>query len=83
VTLNDDEMKVLNVGQEVVLGYGEDVFKGKIVSILIDGKQHTQYKVRWWAGRDRKEQWLEPFELRTDHVTQVVKIGFGNGDFSR
>jgi len=61
----------LAVGSSVVVG--NDI-PGLVTGILVDS-DGLQYKVAWWAGSDRKSEWLTAAEVRCESA-QTVRIGF-------
>ena len=45
-----------------------------IVNRATIGVTGVTYEVAWWAGRERKEHWFLPHEIRD--YQNVMKIGF-------
>lgn len=55
-------MEVFEIGTDVLLD-GE--IPAKITSINIRGAEHRlTYEVTWWDERNRKAEWVDPFEIR-------------------
>jgi len=41
----------------------------------------VQYRVAWWNGRERKEEWLRSSEIQACETKREMRIGFrGNGE---
>ena len=66
------------VGSAVVVG--SDI-PGLVTGILVDG-DGLQYKVAWWAGSERKSEWLTAAEVRCESAA-TVRIGFMQSSQSR
>ncbi len=50
--------------------------EGLITSILINSKNDVCYKVVWWDGNTRKEEWVKDYEIIYDSYNKKEKIGF-------
>jgi hypothetical protein len=64
-------IEAIAVGSAVVVG--TDI-PGLVTGILIDS-DGLQYKVAWWAGSERKSEWLTAAEVRNESET-ASRIGF-------
>lgn len=54
-------MEVFEIGSAVLLG-GD--IPATITAINIRGKEHRlTYEVMWWDERNRKTEWVDPFEI--------------------
>lgn len=67
------ELVVYQPGSEVDLGQG---LKGMVNQVIIAAGDHVRYEVAWWAGNDRKCEWLEQHEVMPSGTTGVLRIGF-------
>lgn len=47
-----------------------------VVQVCLRERGLVQYQVVWWAGTDRKEQWVSEGELTWPTATKPVRIGF-------
>jgi hypothetical protein len=67
-------MNVVKPGSKVWIPRGE--IKDAIVScVQITSNERVLYLVTWWVGTDRKEQWLEEFEISTEQPN-FIPVGF-------
>lgn len=68
-------MKVYDIGTVVTIGPKDDGTKGIVAAILISNGTRVQYKIAWWDGRTRHEEWLEAFEI-VGKASDRCTIGF-------
>jgi hypothetical protein len=55
-------MEVFEIGSAVLL---DGDIPATITSINIRGTEHRlTYEVTWWDERNRKTEWVDPFEIR-------------------
>jgi hypothetical protein len=47
-----------------------------VVAVSLTQGDCVQYRVVWWDGPDRKDIWVEAFEVRPDDGTVYSSIGF-------
>ena len=66
-------MEVYKPGTTVEL---TDGITAIIIAINIDSNCKIQYEVVWWASRERKTSWVEPFEIKVFGIGEQLKIGF-------
>ena len=64
-------VEAFTVGSPVIVG--SDI-PGLVTGILVDS-DGLQYKVAWWAGSERKSEWLTAAEVRCESAA-TVRIGF-------
>lgn len=57
-----DSIEVLGIGSNVLLG---DVVSARITAVFIREARVT-YECVWWDERERREEVVEPWELRPD-----------------
>jgi len=76
--MENDVLKVIKPGSEIWIGHEHDKIKAKVLEVCIKPNGVVQYRVSWWASRDRKDVWLESFETNEETVfdTSKIKIGF-------
>lgn len=67
-------IQVIRPGTKVHLVQGE-IENATVTSIQITPGDRVLYKVVWWDGPDRKEQWLESFEVSIERP-EYVQVGF-------
>lgn len=59
-------MEVYDIGSQVLI---DGDIPATITSINIRGMEHRlTYEVMWWDERNRKTDWLDPFEIRPQEV---------------
>ena len=46
-----------------------------VIAVQIKSNNSISYNVCWWAGRERKEAWLEECEVSTDEP-KYAHVGF-------
>lgn len=57
-------MEVFEIGSDVLL---DGDIPAKITAINIRGAEHRlTYEVTWWDERNRKSEWVDPFEIRVN-----------------
>jgi hypothetical protein len=66
---------VYDIGTAVRIGLKLDAIGGVIAAIQISDAGYVTYRCIWWSGRERKDEWLEAFEIAVDNEP-TVKIGF-------
>jgi hypothetical protein len=71
-----ESIEVIPPGTQVLIGNGDDRITGTVLEVII-GFTGVQYKVVWWSGRERKEQWMQPLELLMTSPPEKFIIGFG------
>lgn len=64
-------IEVIHPGSRVTIG-GDVEALVLAVMIMTDG---VQYKVAWWDGRERREEWIDPAEIGSGEG-EMVKVGF-------
>lgn len=66
-------MEVLEIGSKVLL---DGDIPATITSINIRGMEHRlTYEVTWWDERQRKSEWVDPFEIRQqESKTRALKF---------
>lgn len=69
-----DSVTLIPIGRRVMLISGDGDIEGVVVGIQI-AETGVQYRVAWWNGRTREEDWLYPFEIK-DREPLSLKIGF-------
>ncbi len=71
-------LEVIQPGSEVWIGHEQDPLKGIILEVCIKQNNTIQYRVSWWASRERRESWFESFEIDEKYVSDKskTKIGF-------
>lgn len=63
-------------GYPVEIGMGGDKFAGIVTAVTIYPYK-VAYKVAWWDGRDRIEEWLTEAEVAPlDHHATKTRVGF-------
>ena len=68
---------VFSPGSMVYVGHDDDLLKAKIIEVCIS-VDRIQYKVAWWASRERREAWVESYEISQFASPAQIKIGFTN-----
>lgn len=71
-------IEIYHPGQKV-MSNGVEV---TVLQVLLDSTYDVSYKCSWWAGNDRKEQWLKDFELEYKRNADRTQIGFFNPEQS-
>ena len=68
-------IEVYRIGTKVKIA-GD--LKGVVTGIGIYSENQIQYRVAWWSGRKREEEWINRFEITwgEDRTT----IGFAGGE---
>lgn len=46
-----------------IVGPGNDNLVGQVNGCCVEGVAHVTYRVVWWIGRDRRQEWLTAAEL--------------------
>lgn len=70
-------IEVISPGANVLIGDGK--IQGQCVSLSIDpgtDGYRISYKVVWWDGNTRKNEWLEECEVQAASKGDGLKIGF-------
>jgi hypothetical protein len=67
-------LEVLRIGEVVSIGFGEKI-QGIIMEIAIS-KDGVMYKVVWWNGRERNEEWVMACEIEAGLGVDRQKIGY-------
>jgi hypothetical protein len=57
------------------VGLGEKL-TGTVVGVWVQSNNHVLYKVVWWNGNERKEDWIESF-LLSDEPSEHNAIAIG------
>jgi hypothetical protein len=76
-----DEKPPLNLiapETEVMIGAPDFQIPGMIAAVRILPENVIDYFVVWWSGRDRKSDWLDPFEIKVipNGKFKSVTVGF-------
>lgn len=53
-----------------------DDVEGIVEQVCLKDSGYVSYQVLWWDGRDRKEGWFTPREVRPVDETRTMQIGF-------
>jgi hypothetical protein len=53
---------------------------GRVTAVKVQEGCRVQYCIAWWAGNDRKEAWVEGFEIAATQKPPTLKIGFRRED---
>ncbi|MGW8178081.1 MAG: hypothetical protein ACWGQW_04710 [bacterium] len=70
-------MKIFRPGASVKIGPVMDRITATVHSILIEPENSVSYKLAWWDGKTRREEWLPAHEIYPDeHDSQHGQIGF-------
>lgn len=59
-----NHIDVIGIGSRVKVG-DDLLLDGLVIQVLITSGCAVQYQVSWWSGNDRKKDWFEEFEVRT------------------
>lgn len=62
-----------DVGSMIYIG---DKIEAKIIAIQINGDDHVSYKVAWFNGNTRCENWVDEIELSSHEKSFGKQIGF-------
>lgn len=69
-------IQLLPIGSEVEIGPSTDPIKATIIGASLSGTENSiQYHASWWAGTERKSEWLPSCEVRPKD-SQTTRIGF-------
>lgn len=68
-------IEVYPVGLLVEFIHGEGV-TGKITGLMVEGDNEISYRVAWWNGRTRVNEWVYADELKAS-TGERLSIGFG------
>jgi hypothetical protein len=76
----EPDLMVYYPGTKVWLLTPDEQLDAIVIATLIETGPQVTYKVAWWAGNDRKEQWVIDDEIRLPLKSPIdkVKIGFNN-----
>lgn len=74
----DDPMplNIFKPGARVEIGDIKDPIESTVIEVCLHCGGHIAYKVAWWNGAERKEQWLEDHEVRSTDSGKRQPIGF-------
>lgn len=73
-------IQVYKIGTFVLIGYENTPITGIINKILFTEGGGVLYKIVWWSGRDRREEWIASHEIRVLKKKEMDGIGFINAD---
>jgi len=64
-------------GTKVMVGnsLGESL-QGTITGIWVTGNDTVQYRVSWWIGHERREEWMTRDEVHLPLPGTTTRIGF-------
>lgn len=65
-------LKVVCPGQKVQLGGG---VPATVLAVSVGTGDRVQYRVVWWDGRNRRDEWLEECEVDANGAARTP-IGF-------
>jgi hypothetical protein len=67
-------MDVFEIGTEVLLD--RDI-PARVTAICIKGTEHRlTYEVTWWDERQRKSEWVGPYEIRSKQEAKMRSLRF-------
>lgn len=69
------DIEVLDIGTLVQIGPKGEEIQGVINEISISNGGRILYRVSWWNGRERRNEYLEAYEV-VSAKSPSVKIGF-------
>lgn len=72
---NMNKLMVYPPGTAVLIGFGDDIFAAQVLAVAVYA-HNIQYQVSWWDGRQRRTDWLEDFEVQSQHEGQKLPLGF-------
>jgi hypothetical protein len=71
-------VEVIAPGTRVVIG--DQKIDGHVSAVTITGGGQVEYKVYWWEGGSRHEEWVTAAEVtRYAEPTTPLRIGFSAG----
>lgn len=72
-------IRTLAIGSQVHIGEDVPGITGKITAISIRGAQanYVSYEVIFWVGGERKELWLQPWEVSPVDEVEAATIETG------
>ncbi|QEL18300.1 hypothetical protein [Limnoglobus roseus] len=78
--MSTSELRAIAVGSSVTVGYPANAANsvpGVVTGVQIgEGNLVTFYRVAWWDGRTRREEWLSPTEVVPGESVTACRIGF-------
>lgn len=75
--MGTEQICIFSPGSIVYIGHDDDLIRAKIIEVCIS-MNRIQYKVAWWASRERRESWVESCEISQLASPAQIKIGFLN-----
>lgn len=73
-------VQVFAPGSKVEIHPGKAPIKGTVLEAAIATGGGVRYRVAWWNGRSRSEDWLEACEVQAAVAgidPEMVRLGFG------
>jgi len=76
--MKSEILEVFKPGTTVLVGPGpdRDTRYSAVVNQVSIEVGSVSYKVVWWNGRERKEEWFHDHEIFSDSRAKKIKIGF-------
>jgi hypothetical protein len=68
-------VSVVRPGSPVQIGFPDVTIPAQVESVSIDALGCAKYRVVWWNGRERKEDWFHEGQIRFQ-ATELCAIGF-------
>lgn len=66
-------IEALAIGTQVYL---DKNIPATVTAVCVRGDNHLIYEVTWWSERDRKTEWVEPFEIREQEKRNDSSFNF-------
>jgi hypothetical protein len=75
-------IRCLAIGSRVTLGEQVPEIMGRISAISVRGAkaQYISYEVTFWAGDERKTEWVQPCEVEPMEEVDAAAIDMGTHD---
>ena len=69
-------VSVWSIGSTCEVSVGCDPVRAVITGVTIYPGPQIQYRVAWWSGKTRYEEWLQACEVSQPSGRDETKIGF-------
>jgi hypothetical protein len=76
VSSTTETLEVLAPGTPIEFIHSAPTVFGEVASIRIGPELNILYFVIWWSRDDRKEDWVNAFEIKAVNEPTPIKIGF-------
>jgi hypothetical protein len=74
---NGSVMSVIAPESRVRIGPDKEI-SGTVIDVSVRSGGVVQYRVIWWSGNERRNEWLEACEVHQEESATVQRIGFAS-----